>query len=435
MAERSLLAAVSGVDANQTWLDEIGSNIANADTVGYKSQNVEFQDLLNEQISGAQAPPTGGGGAGANPIAVGSGTQVGAVATDLNEGSLDQTGKPTDVAIQGAGYFVVDGGGQQLYTRDGSFTLDANGDLATQNGLLVMGWQANSAGVINTNTPLTGITVPTGQNLGATPTTNMTLAGNLPAWNGIGAVPIVANTLNCYDALGNVVPVTLTFTGVAGQANQWTVQGTVPNPSGGTDTLWTTAPTVAFNPSTGQLASVSGATTNANGSLSLPVSTMPAGYNFPAADTWSVTFPAPNTAESVTQYAGQQSIALIGQDGYAAGSLEGFTIGGDGIISGSFSNGRTLQLGQLALASFSNPSGLADQGGGAYDATVNSGQPLVGTAGTGGRGSLVAGALEMSNVDLGNELTNLIQAQEAYQANTKVITTTQQAIQALESIP
>ena len=433
MAERSLLAAVSGIDANQTLLDEIGDNIANADTVGYKAGQVEFGDLLSEQIAGATAPGATSGGT--NPVAVGSGVLVTSVGTDLTEGSLESTGNPNDVAIQGSGYLVVDKGGQQLYTRDGALTPDAAGNLTVDGGV-VMGWAANAAGTINTNTPLTAIQIPTGQTIGATATTELTLGGNLPAWDGVGTPPQVTVTTYGYDSLGAVVPVTFTFTGVAGTANQWTIQGTVPNPGGGTDDLFTTTalPKMTFNPTTGQITAITGATVGANGTLSLKVNTMPAGYTFPTGDTWSVDFPASGSTGSVTQYDSQQTLGVRGQDGYPAGALESYSISSDGVITGSFSNGQTRAIAQLAMASFANPGGLVDQGGGLFATTPNSGQAQVGVAGTGVLGTLLGGQLEQSNVDMGTELTDLITAQEAYEANTKVVTTTEQAVQALETM-
>ncbi len=433
MAERSLLAAVSGIDANQTLLDEIGDNIANADTVGYKAGQVEFGDLLSEQIAGATAPAAGSGGT--NPVAVGSGVLVTSVGTDLTEGSLESTGNPNDVAIQGAGYLVVDKGGQQLYTRDGALTPDAAGNLTVDGGV-VMGWAANAAGTINTNAPLTVIQIPTGQTIGATATTELTLGGNLPAWDGVGTPPQITVTTYGYDALGAVVPVTFTFTGVVGTANQWTIQGTVPNPGGGTDDLFTatTLPTMTFNPTTGQITTVSGATVGANGTLSLTVAAMPAGYTFPTGDTWSLDFPAPGSTGAVTQYDSQQTLGVRGQDGYPAGALESYSISSNGVITGSFSNGQTRAIAQLAMASFANPGGLVDQGGGLFATTPNSGQAQVGVAGTGVLGTLLGGQLEQSNVDMGTELTDLITAQEAYEANTKVVTTTEQAVQALETM-
>ncbi len=434
MTERSVLAAVSGIQANQTYLDSIGNNIANADTVGYKSSQVQFQDLLAEQISGASGPTPGG--AGINPVAVGSGVRVAANEVNLQEGSLEQTGNPNDVAIQGGGYLVVQSGGQQLFTRDGSLTTDGNGNLSTQSGGLIMGWQASGSGTVNTNAPLTAIKIPQGETIGATATTTLDLGGNLPAWSGTGTAPVETTTYNAYDALGNVVPVTLTFTGVTGTANAWTVQGTVPNPAGGAaSNIWATAPTVTFDPTTGGVKSITGVTANANGSFSLPAGTMPTGYSFPTGDTWSFNFPAPGTANAVTQYAAASTIQINQQDGYASGTLQSYSIGSNGTITGAFSNGATLALGQIALASFANAGGLSDQGGGLYATSPNSGQALIGTPGTGGRGALLGGELEQSNVDLGTELTNLITAQEAYTANTKTLTTSSQVIQALENVP
>jgi len=434
MTERSVLAAVSGIQANQTYLDSIGNNIANADTVGYKSSQVQFQDLLAEQISGASGPTAGG--AGINPVAVGSGVRVAANEVNLQEGSLEQTGNPNDVAIQGGGYLVVQSGGQQLFTRDGSLTTDGNGNLSTQSGGLIMGWQASGSGTVNTNAPLTAIKIPQGETIGATATTALDLGGNLPAWSGTGTAPVETTTYNAYDALGNVVPVTLTFTGVTGTANAWTVQGTVPNPAGGAASkIWATAPTITFDPTTGGVKSITGVTANADGSFSLPAGTMPTGYSFPTGDTWSFNFPAPGTANAVTQYAAASTIQINQQDGYASGTLQSYSIGSDGTITGAFSNGATLALGQIALASFANAGGLSDQGGGLYATSPNSGQALIGTPGTGGRGALLGGELEQSNVDLGTELTNLITAQEAYTANTKTLTTSSQVIQALENVP
>lgn len=429
--EQSLIAAVSGIQANQTYLDVVGSNVANSNTTGYKSQTAQFTDLLAEQISGASAPIPGNQSAGVNPIAVGSGVRIGAVTEDLSQGAVQQTNVPTDVAIQGSGYLVAEQYGQQLFTRDGNLTLDGNGDLATQNGGLIQGWEANAAGVLNTNAPTGPVHIPTGSTMAANPTTSFTIGGNLPAWNGSGTPTPISTTLNAYDSLGDAIPVTLTYTPVTGTANEWTVQGSVTTPAGVTTDLWSTPPTITFNPASGQIASVSGATTNADGSLSLPVGSMPAGYAFPTGDTWKFDFAAPGTTGSVTQYSGQQTISLTGQDGYSSGTLASYSIGSDGVITGAFSNGQTLAIGQLALANFSNPTGLQDEGNLMFGQSANSGAPQIGAPGTGGRGTLVGGALEGSNVDISTQLTDLIVAQEAYQANTKVVSTTASNLTAL----
>jgi flagellar hook protein FlgE len=305
--EQSLIAAVSGIEANQTYLDVIGNNIANSDTTGYKAEDPVFTDLLAEQIAGASAP-SAGQSAGIDPIAVGSGVRVGAVTNDQSQGAVQQTNTPTDVAIQGSGFLVADQQGQQFYTRAGNLTLDANGDLATPTGALIQGWQATGQGVIDTNAPVGVVNIPSGQVMSAQATSTLTMGGNLPAWSGSGTPLVVTTTLNGYDSLGNTVPTTLTFTAVAGTANAWTVQGTVPSGSG-TANLWTTPPTITFDPSTGQIASITGATTNTDGSFSLPVTTMPPG-SFPAGDKWNVEFPAPNSINAVTQFGGETTAQL-----------------------------------------------------------------------------------------------------------------------------
>jgi flagellar hook protein FlgE len=428
--EQSLIAAVSGIEANQTYLDVIGNNIANSDTTGYKAEDPVFTDLLAEQIAGASAP-TAGESAGIDPIAVGAGVRVGAVTNDQSQGAIQQTNQPTDVAIQGDGFLIADQTGQQFYTRAGNLTLDANGDLATPTGALIQGWQATGQGVIDTNAPVGVVNIPKGQVMSAAATSTFNMQGNLPAWSGSGTPPVVTTTLNGFDSLGNTVPLTLTFTAVAGHADEWTMQGTVPTAGGsGTTNLWTTPPTITFNPSTGQIGSISGVTANTDGSYSVPVATMPPG-SFPSGDTWNIEFAPPGSLTAVTQFGGEQTAQLSTQNGNSAGTLESFTIGGDGIIRGAFSNGLTEPIAELALANFSNPTGLIDDGNLMYSASANSGQPAVGTAGTGGRGTLLGGALEGSNVDLATELTNMIEAQEAYQADTKVVSTTSTALQSL----
>jgi flagellar hook protein FlgE len=426
--EQSLIAAVSGIEANQTYLDVIGNNIANSDTTGYKAEDPVFTDLLAEQIAGASAP-SAGESAGIDPIAVGAGVRVGAVTNDQGQGAIQQTNQPTDVAIQGQGFLVAAQEGQQFYTRAGNLTPDANGDLATPTGALIQGWQADGQGVIDTNAPVQAINIPSGQVMSAQATSTFSIKGNLPAWNGTGTPPVVTTTLNGFDSLGNIVPTTLTFTAKAGTANTWTVQGTVPNGATPAE-LWTTPPTIAFDPTTGQVASISGVTAGADGSFTLPVTTMPPG-SFPSGDIWTVVFAPPSSLNAVTQFGGETTAQLSTQDGNSAGTLESFSIGGDGVISGAFSNGLTEPIAQLALASFSNPTGLIDDGNLMYSPSANSGQPSIGTAGTGGRGTLLGGALEGSNVDLATELTDMIEAQEAYQADTKVVSTTSTALQAL----
>ncbi len=424
MATRSMIAAVSAIAAEQSYLQETGSNIANSGTVGYKQGEVQFADLLSEQIAGGTAPTTGS--AGVNPVAIGSGVRVASVSTDLTEGTLETTGIQTDVAITGGGYLVVEQGGQQFYTRDGALTVDANGELSALSGAKVLGWQASPTGKITSSAAVSPITIPTGKTIGAIATTSIQISGNLPAWKGgTSTVPSVTVSSIAYDSLGNAVPVLVTFTG-ASTADTWKITAVAKTPVKGTVKLFTTAsaPTIVFG-TNGSLQKVNGATLPVAG-FPLTVTTKPTGFTKLALE-----FPPATSNTALTQYAGQQTVTLT-QDGSAAGTLVSYSIGADGVVTGAFSNGRTTPLAQIALASFPNASGLVNVGNNLLGPSANSGQPSVGAPGTGGRGKLLSGQLEQSNVTLAQQLTDLITAEQAYVADTKVISTSQAVSTALE---
>jgi flagellar hook protein FlgE len=415
MSVRSLGAAASGIDTMQTDLDTIGNDIANSETDGFKSGTAEFQDLLTEQLQPAGAP-AGSSLASTNPSAVGAGAEVSAIATDFSEGPVTQTGVSSDVAIEGNGFLVVSQNGQTFYTRDGDLQIDANGNLATQGGGLVLGWASGQP----TTSPPGPLSIIVGSAEAPAETQNIDLGGNLPA----GSTTPVNVTTTMYDALGNAVPVDLTFT-PTGAANTWSLQGTVP---GAATTLWTTPQTVAFG-ANGQLSSINGAAVGA-GTTSLAISTPPSNYTWTGAAP-DVDFPAAGSENAVTQFAADQTIAVTSQDGYAAGTLDSYSIGANGAITGTYSNGESQTLGTIALAQFANPQGLDDVGNGEYTPTAASGSAQLGEPGTNGLGSLQGGAVEGSNVDLATELTDLIEAQTAYQANTKVVDSTSTALQSL----
>ncbi|MDA8061021.1 MAG: flagellar hook protein FlgE [Actinomycetota bacterium] len=422
MTVRSLAAADSGIQAAQTQLDVIGNNIANVDTDGYKQTTAEFSDLLNQQLTPAGAPVPGL--ASTNPSAVGSGVAVSQIATNFGEGAIIQTGVPTDVAIEGNGFFVVSTAGQVSYTRAGNFHLDANGTLATADGGEVQGWMAQPGGAINTTAPTTALSIDLGGTVAPVPTGTVALGGNIPA----GSTSPVTTTFSAYDQLGNPVPVTLTFTPPTGGGTAWTLQGTVPKAGGGTTDLWATPPTVTFG-ANGQVSAVSGSTGSATTGFTLPVGTSPTGVPL------SFTFPPAGTSGAVTQIAGTQTIAYSTQNGSPGGTLESWSVGPSGLITGTFSDGRSSSLGQIALAGFNNPGGLVSTGNLSYQASASSGQAQVGPAGTGTVGTLEGGALEQSNVNLAGELTDLVSAQTAYQADTKVVSTTDQVLQSLVNMP
>ncbi|MCL5053926.1 flagellar hook protein FlgE [Ferrimicrobium acidiphilum] len=413
---KSLSAAITGINADQQWLDNIANNIANSNTVGYQSTSIQFADLLYQQSQGAGVPVVGNQG-GTNPVVMGSGVRVASNNTNFGQGTMQQTGVSTDLAISGNGFLVVSQGGQNFYTRDGALQLDAAGQLVTSTGAIVQGWAPGANGQINQNSPLTGITIPQGQVASPKETQNITLGGNLAA----GATSPVVVTTTAYDSLGSPVPITFTFTPSTSTPNQWSVGATTPTPGSSTPTnLTLSSTTISFNSTTGQLTSTSPIT----------IGGFPSG--FPAGYKMNLDFPTAGSTGAVTQFAGSSSsLAVTNQDGAASGALTGFSIGSNGTVQGTYANGTKQVLGQIASALFTNPEGLAKQGNLLYKSTLNSGAAQLGAAGAGGRGTFVGGSVEGSNVNLGNELTNLVLAQTDYQANTKVVSTTASVLQAL----
>jgi flagellar hook protein FlgE len=288
---RSLFAGISGLRVNQTALDVTGNNIANANTAGFKSSQIVFQDTLSQMLTGATAPANNDPGrGGTNPMQVGLGVQVGGINTNFGQGSAQMTNRPTDLMVQGDGFFVIERAGiGDFYTRAGAFNFDAAGNLVTVDGDKVKGWTAGAGGALP------------------------------PVMDGTNDAPF-----NINDAAA------------------------------------------AANP---------------------------------------------------------------------GGTLLSYSIGTDGVVTGVFDNQeQPVTLGRVATANFVNPQGLEKAGDSLYRATNNSGGAEIGGPGEGGRGTLVGGAIEMSNVDLAQEFTNLIIAQRGFQASSRVITTSDQVLEELVNI-
>jgi flagellar hook protein FlgE len=383
---RSLYSGISGLRAHQTMLDVTGNNIANVNTAGFKASSTQFQDTLSQMTQGASAPQ--GESGGSNPAQIGLGVRVAGVTTNFAQGSSQSTGRATDMMISGDGFFVTSKGGQQLFTRAGSFNPDAAGQLVSPDGGILQGWSA-VAGAVNTGGPVSGITLNSNNLVPANATSKVTVDGNLPSEGG----PL-ERVVKVYDATGKERNLTLKFTG---SGDAWTVDATDDNGLTGTAPLGFT---------NGMLTS-GGTVTVGTITVNLP---------------------------TVTSYAKLTSLAISGQDGSAAGKLESYTLGNDGSVIGSFSNGIKQVLAKIALAKFTNPSGLEKAGGSSYVATANSGGVQLGGAGDAGIGSLAAGSLEMSNVDLSQEFTNLIVAQRGFQANARIITTSDEVLQELGNL-
>jgi flagellar hook protein FlgE len=398
---RSMYAAISGLRNHQTMMDVVGNNIANVNTTGFKGSSTVFTDVLSQTLAGGGAPSAALGGT--NPAQVGLGSRLGAINTDFSQGSMQRSGRNTDFAIQGDGFFVVDQGGAQVFSRAGSFNLDAAGNVVNNEGGFMMGWMPDAAGNVNTNAPVGRLTIPTGALIPPNATTTVTMTGNLPAGSAVGTA--VATSINVYDAQGTATQLNLTFTKTA--ADTWSTDVSV-----GTPPVVTNIGNVTFNPADGTLTS---------GPLAVPAGTVP---NLGA---FAVNFGT--AADPVTQYGASASVLARTQSGNAAGSLESFSMGRDGTLVGTYSNGQTRPIGLVAMAAFANPQGLEKIGSSQFRVSANSGAAEIGQAGTGGRGILLQGVLEMSNVDLAGEFTSLIVAQRGFQANSRVITTSDEMLQ------
>jgi flagellar hook protein FlgE len=370
---RSLYSGISGLRAHQTMLDVTGNNIANVNTTGFKASATQFQDTLSQMTQAAAAGQDGAGGS--NPAQIGLGVRVAGISTNFGQGSAQTTGK----------------GGQNFYTRAGAFEPDSAGRLVSPDGGILQGWAAAN-GVVNTGGAVGNIVLSPNTTSAARPTTAATLEGNLPSDAKIGTA--VERQVQVFGADGVSRSLDLTFSRTA---NGWDVAGTD----------GTGAPVAA------QLAFQ-------DGKLTAPVPLTVGGVAV--------------NLDALTGYAGMSTLTVTGQNGSAAGKLESYTLASDGSLVGSFSNGSREVLARVALAKFANPGGLEKAGGSSYVATGNSGVAQLGTPGDAGIGTLATGSLEMSNVDLSQEFTNLIVAQRGFQANARIITTSDEVLQELANL-
>jgi flagellar hook protein FlgE len=392
---RSLFSGISGLRAHQQMMDVTGNNIANVNTTGYKSSQVVFQDTLSQMVSAAGAPQSPAGGT--NPAQVGLGVRAASVNANFGQGAAETTGKSSDMMIQGDGFFVVKSGGEALYTRAGSFTFDANGSLTTPSGQIVQGWSA-TAGVVNTAGTPGDLKLPIGVSLAPTVTQNITLTGNFSNEAPVGETKEIP--IKVYDANGAATSMVASFAKT--DSTTWTL--TLPDGS---------AQAIAFT--NGKAVGDPDPNTNVDtGKISV------GGFSFDIHD--------------LTQFSGNTEARVSNSDGSGAGVLSSYTVSNTGQVVGVFSNGLKETLGQLALANFNNVNGLEKIGDSMFRSTVNSGLAQVGPAGSQGLGLITSGALEMSNVDLAQEFTNLVIAQRGFQANSRVITTSDEILQELVNL-
>ncbi len=402
----SFQQGLSGLNVAAKNLDAIGNNIANSSTVGYKAARAEFADVFAAASGGSLTTQ------------VGIGASVAAVRQQFTQGNIVTTQNPLDVAINGAGFFRLSTNGTVSYSRNGQFSLDKNGYLVTNNGAHLTGYGADATGKIVASTP-SDLQV-TFANLPPKTTTDARVAMNLDsrasaplaAFNAADPATYNSSTaMTVYDSQGNAQTLTLYFRKTA--PNTWDVHGALNGTAIGAGPIGT----LNFD-SSGALAA------DAVFPLNIPLTN---GANPLAFD---LTFPAGQAVQFGVDFA----VSQLTQDGFTTGRLSGFSIGDDGVILGRYTNGQSRAQGQIVLANFINPQGLASQGNNQWGETSDSGQPVVGPPGAGSLGSLQSGAVEEANVDMTEELVKMITAQRVYQANAQTIRTQDQILQTLVNL-
>ena len=459
---RSLFSGVSGLQNHQTRMDVIGNNISNINTTGFKRNRVNFQDIIYQQLAGAARPTEDLGGV--NPKEVGLGMSVASIDTLHIQGSLQTTGVGTDLAITGQGFFILDDMGKQLYTRAGAFSIDADGIMVNPaNGMKVQGWMAREVEgytVLDASRPVEQLEIPVGGKDPARATTMVDFACNLD--KRIPELPenptgdqilrsTWSTTIKIYDSFGEEHDLQVEFTRVPGTVNSWNAAVSVDPQSEiatnaaigfGEEAPEAGGPTtfvVNFS-NNGTLLSAEdgdGNLSGASGQVQMFVAydvlgATPNEDGTPVRQEFVLNLgTVGGFTNSITQYAEASSTRAVEQDGRTMGYLDDFKIDSSGIITGVFSNGTTRTLGQVAIATFANQGGLEKAGDNTFRESNNSGMANVGTSGIAGKGKIISGTLEMSNVDMADQFVDMIVTQRGFQANSRTIQTADQLLQEL----
>lgn len=412
MTMRAMFAGVSGLRNHQVRMDVIANNIANVNTVGFKGSRVTFEEAFSQLLQGPSQPRTGGGSFGTNAMSVGLGMNLASVDVNFSQGSLQNTGINTDLAIQGNSWFVVGDGVQNYFTRAGNFQIDGIGRfVSANNGFVVQGRTATN-GVLGQT--ITDIQIPLRSRADAQPTTNVDIVGNLDAGAVVGTVK--QTLIVVYDSLGDAHDLLIDFTKTA-NPNEWTFAITT---SDGTPVSGDTG-TMTFD---------------TLGAIIAPPNTtlVWTPTNFATSETVNIQFGSVGGTDGLSQFASPSTAVISQQDGFPMGELERIFVDETGTITGSFTNGINLTLAQVALADFANSRGLLQAGDNMFSSSANSGPPVLGFVGLGSQSSITAGALEMSNVDLASEFTDMIVTQRGFQSNARVISTSDEMLQELVAL-
>ncbi len=416
---RSLRTGVSGLKSNQVRMDVIGNNISNVNTIAFKRSRAAFNEVLGQQLLGVGRTA---GGTGINPSFVGLGVTIGSIDQNWTQGALDNTGVATDLALSGDGFFVAKAGDRTLLTRAGNFTFNRNGELVTSNGLNVQGWAFDRDGSLTTGA-LSNVRIDPNATAPARATDNVQIGGNISADAKVGDTTTVSTVV--YDARGKAqtVIVKMEKTAAIGE-------------DGSTTDDWTltieTADGTEIDGGQELVFDASGALVSIDGNS---VEDGATGFTF----NWDMDGDgneeeltlqlADSDRPFLTQHSGSTTATVQEQSGQPAGSVVGYSINPDGVLELNFSNGQQQKLFQLALGDVNNPNGLEQVGENFYQLTSASGDLQLGRAGRDLATSVVAGTLEMSNVDLASEFTDMIVTQRGYQASARIITTSDEMLQ------
>jgi len=461
---RSMFSGVSGLKNMQMAMDVIGNNMANVNTPGFKRSRVVFQDTLYQAMRGGAAPTDSTGGT--NPMGVGMGMAVSSVDQIHTGAPAQASSRLTDMAIDGNGYFVVKTNGETSYTRSGSFSFDKLGNLVTSEGGIVQGWLADSEGNIDASvSKVTGVNIAAYNLMAPKATSTMGVTGNLDSstasndlttWDIAADVPADGTsetiTKEYYDSLGNKEVLYFRFfrtvddPAATPPSYSWncdvsadpqfgdadgdgTIEGSIEvvepqgaTPAAGSDVIRYTG--IHFDSNGKLITDISTPGENAV-SMSFVIDRSSAG-----ADPVSITV----DLKALLQYNTDSTVQVETQNGLPTGSLQSLSVGSDGVISGQYDNGQLKSLARVALANFRNPSGLQQVGSNQFVTSTNSGDAMVGAPSSGGMGAILPSSLEMSNVDLSEELTQMIIVERGFTANSRIITTSDEMLQELANL-
>lgn len=449
---RSMYSGISGLKNHQVRMDVIGNNIANVNTAGYKKSRVVFQDALYQSVRGASRPTDARGGT--NPMAIGLGMAVSSIDQIHTPSPATYTNKMTDLAVDGNGYFILESGGQKFYTRAGNFDFDRMGNMiSTSNGYRVHGWMADANGVIDTVRESQPIDISTFKTVNPHATTQMRFTGNLnsniavnyslddtatppaliefdPASDQPVGGESVITSKDVYDALGNKETLYFRyFKAETSDGIKWYCDISLDPEFAGTIAAYDPDdPSISADTVRQELVFDDyGYLDGTAGIKAINLVMDRTAYN---------TLPIEFTIDfsQLTQWESKSTAWAEYQDGYSMGNLTSYTIGIDGSILGVYDNGITKNLARVALANFQNPSGLMQVGSSLFQVSNNSGDPLIGAPGDQGMGALLPSSLEMSNVDLSEEFTDMIVTQRGFQANSRIITTSDEMLQELVNL-